>query len=43
MLNDVHNETVDEICKAYGEPSPKGVYYMGRVDFNCNEKGEQID
>jgi hypothetical protein len=30
MLEAVHSQTVNEICKTYGEAAPQGVYYMGR-------------
>lgn len=42
MLDKVHEETVNEICKAYGEPAPQGVYYMGRSQYKCDEEGEAI-
>lgn len=36
MLDKVHEETVNEICQAYGEPSPQNIYYMGRSDYKCD-------
>ena len=36
MLNVVHEETMQEICKNYEEPYPEDVYYMGRNELKCD-------
>ena len=43
MIDAVHQETVEEVCKSYNEPVPKDVYFMGRSNFKCDAKGEAID
>lgn len=30
MLEQVHEETVNQICQAYGQPAPKNIHYLGR-------------
>lgn len=42
MLENVHEETVAEICTTYGEPIPKNIHYMGRSDYTCDREGELI-
>lgn len=36
MLEAVHSQTVNEICKTYGETAPQNVYYMGRSEYACD-------
>ena len=42
-LDEVHDKTVEEVCKGYKVEAPKGVYYFGRSDFKCNSEGEMIE
>ncbi len=36
MLESVHEETVNQICQAYGEPAPKDIYFMARSEYKCD-------
>lgn len=42
-LNEVHEKTVEEVCRGYEQEVPKGVYYFGRSDFKCTKEGEMIE
>lgn len=38
-LDEVHEKTVEEVCKGYQQEVPKGVYYFGRSDFKSTPEG----
>ena len=43
LLESAHEDTVREVCKAYGSNVPSKVFYMGRSEFKCDDKGNAIE
>lgn len=42
-LDEVHEKTVEEVCRGYKQDAPKGVYYFARSEFKSNNQGEMIE
>ena len=41
-LEEVHKETVQEVCAIFGEKAPQDIYWMGRSEYKVDKQGKPV-